>query len=232
MKLAIMQPYFFPYIGYFQLLNAVDKFVFYDDVNYIKGGWINRNRLFLAGAVRYITVPLAGASSFEKISKICVKTGDEWVKSMLSSVSQSYCKAPFYKPVQDLLEGVLGSHNGNIAALAKNSIIAVADYIGISTDFVHSSVIYGNQEKNGVERVLDICRIETADEYWNLPGGRSLYSTDVFEKNGIDLKFVDVSIQPYQQHTTEFQSGLSVLDVLMYNEPSNVLAMLNVGMQS
>lgn len=229
MKLAIMQPYFFPYIGYFQLLNAVDKFVFYDDVNYIKGGWINRNRLFLAGAVRYITVPLAGASSFEKISKICVKTGDEWVKSMLSSVSQSYCKAPFYKPVQDLLEGVLGSHNGNIAALAKNSIIAVADYIGISTDFVHSSAIYGNQEKNGVERVIDICCIEKADEYWNLPGGRSLYSTDGFEKNGIYLKFVDVSIKPYQQNTAEFHPGLSMLDVLMYNEPSTVLTMTNVS---
>lgn len=227
MKLAIMQPYFFPYIGYFQLLNAVDKFVFYDDVNYIKGGWINRNRLFLAGDVRYITVPLAGASSFEKISKICVRTGDEWVKTMLSSVSQSYCKAPFYKPVQGLLDGVLASHNGTIASLAKNSIIAVANYVGIQANFVHSSAIYGNQEIKGAERVLDICRIEEADEYWNLPGGRKLYSADIFKKNGIDLKFVDVSVDPYQQNSTDFLPGLSIIDVLMYNESSSVLAMLN-----
>ena len=149
MKLAIMQPYFFPYIGYFQLINAVDKFVFYDDVNYIKGGWINRNRLFLADAVRYITVPLAGASSFEKINKTHVKTGDEWVKAMLSSVAQYYGKAPFYKPVHGLLESVLTSPNANLATLARHSITAIADYLGMATEFVQSSTVYGNQEKRG-----------------------------------------------------------------------------------
>ena len=231
MKLAIMQPYFFPYIGYFQLLNAVDKFVFYDDVNYIKGGWINRNRLFLAGAIRYITVPLVGASSFEKINNTHVKKDDEWVKSMLSSVAQSYYKAPFYKPVQGLLEKVLTSHNGNLSTLARHSITAIADYLEMPISFVQSSAIYENQEKKGIERVLDICRIEKADEYWNLPGGRCLYSVDIFNKNGVDLKFLDVSIKSYQQSTTEFHPALSMLDVLMCNEPSQILAMLNVSAQ-
>lgn len=227
-----MQPYFFPYIGYFQLINAVDKFVFYDDVNYIKGGWINRNRLFLADAVRYITIPLAGASSFEKINKTCVKPGEEWTKAMLSSVSQSYCRAPFYKPVQALLERVLASNNGDLAALARNSITATADYLEIETDFVQSSKIYENQEMKGVERVIDICRAENSNEYWNLPGGQSLYDADAFQKHGIYLNFVDVSIKPYQQKTSEFHPGLSILDVLMYNESSTVLAMLNAGVQS
>lgn len=231
MKLAIMQPYFFPYIGYFQLINAVDKFVFYDDVNYIKGGWINRNRLFLAGAVRYITVPLAGASSFEKINKTNVKSGHEWVKNMLSSVDQSYDKAPFYKHVRDLLEKVIVDQNYNLADMARHSITASAEYLGMHADFVASSSVYENQDKKSTERVLDICRIEKANQYWNLPGGRSLYSAELFLQKGVDLKFVEVSIQPYQQNNNEFLPGLSIIDVLMYNEPSNVLKMLNTAEQ-
>ena len=224
-----MQPYFFPYIGYFQLLYAVDKFVFYDDVNFIKSGWINRNRLFLDGSVRYITVPLAGASSFELINMTRVRPNDEWMTTMLSSVAQNYAKAPFYKCVSELLESVLTSHNGNLATLARHSITVTSNYLGMSTEFVPSSTIYLNQRKKGVERVLDICRIEKAHEYWNLPGGRSLYSAELFAQNGIDLKFMDASIQPYQQSTPEFQAGLSILDVLMYNDPSHVLAMLNLN---
>lgn len=229
MKLAIMQPYFFPYIGYFQLINAVDKFVFYDDVNYIKGGWINRNKLFLAGAVRYITVPLVGASPFEKINSTRVKIEEAWINSMLSSVAQSYCKAPFYKPVSRILETVLASNNGCLADIARNSIITTADYLKLSTEFVSTSSVYGNNHLKGFERVVDICRIEKADEYWNLPGGRSLYSDVYFKENSIDLKFVDVQITLYQQNSTEFNPGLSILDVLMYNEPSKISATLGFG---
>ncbi len=229
MKLAIMQPYFFPYIGYYKLIRAVDKFVFYDDVNFIKSGWINRNRLFLAGAVRYFTVPLTDASSFEKINKTRVKPIDEWSKTMLTSVAQYYAKAPFYKPVRDILENVLKNDKDNIADLARHSVTATANYLGLSTEFVPSSTIYRNQDKKSVERVLDICRLEKAQEYWNLPGGRNLYSTEHFSQNGIALKFVDGSISPYQQSSAEFHPGLSILDVLMYNEPANVLAMLDTN---
>lgn len=229
MKLAIMQPYFFPYIGYFQLINSVDKFVFYDDVNYIKGGWINRNKLFLAGAVRYITIPLVDASSFRKINKTCVKKDGEWVKKMLSSIDQSYSKAPFYNPVRNLIENVLSDDSENLSVLTKNSVKASADYIGMDIDFIETSEIYGNQEKTGSERVIDICLIEKASEYWNLPGGVRLYGSESFEQHKINLKFVDVSIETYQQDSNEFHSGLSIVDVLMYNQPSRVLQMLNVG---
>jgi hypothetical protein len=221
-----MQPYFFPYIGYFLLIDAVDKFVFYDDVNFIKSGWINRNRLFLAGAVKYVSVPLSGASSFEKINKTRIQSGDEWVKRLLSSISQYYAKAPFYKPVYDLAQGVLQNHDGYISTVARNSVIATAQYLGLKKDFVFSSAIYANQQKKSVERVLDICRIEHATEYWNLPGGRNLYHLDEFSKEDIELKFVDVSMKPYYQHTPEFQPGLSILDVLMFNDPAIVRKML------
>lgn len=227
-----MQPYFFPYIGYFQLMHAVDKFVFYDDVNFIKSGWINRNRLYLAGSVRYITVPLDGASSFKKICDTRVKPTDEWAAKMLSTVAQYYSKAPFYNSVRDLLERVLTSHGGSLARLAKHSVTTTAEYLGLSTTFVLSSTIYGNQDKKSTERVLDICRIEKANEYWNLPGGQSLYNADLFAQHGIDLNFVNVIINSYKQGTPEFNPGLSIIDVLMYNDPAQVVAMLSTNLHS
>lgn len=226
MKLAIMQPYFFPYIGYFQLISAVDKFVFYDDVNYIKNGWVNRNRLFLVGATRYITVPLNSASAFKKINETFIKVESDWHKKILSSIDQSYKKAAFYKPVRELIESVFLRSGDNLAELAKLSVTACSKYIGLDADFVSSSTIYSNHEKTSSDRVIDICRIEKADEYWNLPGGRSLYDANDFKNNGIDLRFLDVTIHPYRQFTDDFIPGLSIIDVLMHNESGKVSRML------
>ena len=227
MKLAIMQPYFFPYIGYFQLVNAVDKFVFYDDVNYIKRGWINRNRLFLSGAVRYITVPLIAASSFEKINRTRVRSEDDWPEQILSVIHQSYAKAPHYRAVANLVEKVLNSHDGYISTLAKNSIIAVTNYLEINKDFCASSSVYENQELRSIDRVLDICRREKTSQYWNLPGGKDLYQSETFKNENIELKFIDTVITSYQQMVSEFQPGLSILDVLMFNDREAVKEMIS-----
>ena len=228
MKLAIMQPYFFPYIGYFQLVNAVDKFVFYDDVNYIKSGWINRNRLYLSGAIRYITVPLAAASSFEKINRTHLRSGKEWSAQMLSVIQQSYGKAPHYRAVAGLVEEVLNSHDGYISTLARNSIIAVTNYLGIQKDYCPSSTIYENQELRSANRVLDICKKENACQYFNLPSGKNLYNAEFFQKEGVELQFVDVALTPYQQLVYEFQPGLSILDVLMFNDKEAVRKMISI----
>lgn len=225
-----MQPYFFPYLGYFQLLNSADKFVFYDDVNFIKGGWVNRNRLFLAGEIRYITVPLSHASPFAKINKTRLQGGDRWATDMLSTICQSYGKAPFYKSVYELIESVLRGHDGYLSTVARNSITSTAEYLGLERNFVLSSDIYGNQDKGGIERVLDICELEEASEYLNLPGGQDLYDPDRFARKGIHLKFVDVSIKPYRQFSQEFSPMLSILDVLMFNDPGTVKDMLSVDL--
>ena len=229
MKLAVMQPYFFPYIGYFQLVNAVEKFVFYDDVNYIKSGWINRNRLYLSGAIRYITVPLTAASSFEKINLTHMRSGNDWSAQMLSVIHQSYAKASHYRSVANLVEEVLNSHDGHISTLAKNSIIAVINYLEINKNFGESSTVYENQNLRSVERVLDICKKEKSSQYWNLPGGKDLYGPEVFKNEGIELKFIDVVITPYQQIVPEFQPGLSILDVLMFNDREAVREMISMG---
>ena len=217
MKLAIMQPYFFPYIGYYQLIAAVDKFVLYDDVNFIKNGWINRNRLILAGEVRYITIPLSGASSFLKINEIDVQVGDGWRRKLAENLRHSYSKAPYFTEVNALFQEVLFSNENRIGEIAKESLTSVCKYLGIETEFVHSSTMYGNSSLGGKERVLDICARENAHEYHNLPGGRELYHEEEFVRRGVELDFIQPHMEPYSQFSEKFQPGLSIVDVLMFN---------------
>lgn len=226
MKLAIMQPYLFPYIGYFQLVAAVDKFVFYDDVNFIKNGWINRNRLLLADEVRYITVPLHGASPFLKINEVAMQGNGPWQTKMLESLRHSYRKAPHFDQINKLFSEVIFSKWLNIAEMARHSVLLIARYLQLDTDFVMSSAVYGNAHLHGAERVIDICLKEQASRYYNLPGGRHLYDETVFAGHGIDLCFLETAIVPYRQGTPVFQPGLSMLDVLMFNDVASVQAML------
>ncbi len=229
MKLAIMQPYFFPYVGYFSLLQAADKFVFYDDVNFIKGGWINRNRLLLGGKVGYFTVPLDNASSFSKINSIAIKSDLPWKTRILAQISGSYSHAPYYESVIALVKKVLDTQDGRISTLARSSILAVVEYLALDRRYAMSSEIYKNQEKKGAARVIDICRQESAATYVNLPGGRDLYSTEEFSEAGLELEFLDVRLDSYPQSTDVFHPGLSIIDVLMFNPPAKVLSMLSAG---
>jgi hypothetical protein len=226
MRLAIMQPYFFPYLGYFQLLARVDRFVFYDDVNFIKNGWINRNRLLLCGEVRYITVPLAGASPFVSISQVCMQPVAHWRRKMLESIRQSYAKAPCFEPVFQLVSDVLAGESERIGELAKRSVSAVASYLGLTTAFVWTSAAYANHTLHGSERVLDICAREDARQYWNLPGGRGLYDAASFAAHGVELHFQVPHLPEYSQGGGKFQRGLSIIDVLMWNDVPAVVAML------
>lgn len=229
MRLAIMQPYLFPYIGYFQLVASVDRFVFYDDVNFIKNGWINRNRLYLSGAVRYFTIPLSGASPFLKINQVAVQPGELWKKKMLESVRHAYSKAPYFKAANELLETTLNSGALSIAAIARASVRAVCAHAGLDTEFVESSTMYGNAQLSGPERVLDICKLENASAYFNPPGGRELYSKEAFAAAGIDLHFVQPCLREYRQLAAGFQPGLSVLDALMFNDARAMRELIQAG---
>lgn len=221
-----MQPYLFPYIGYFQLVAAVDKFVFYDDVNFIKNGWINRNRLLISGDVRYLTIPLSGASPFLKINQIQIMANGAWRKKMSAAVRQSYAKAPHFDVIYNLFSEIVFSDELSISELAKQSVIAISKYLGLPTQFIMSSSIYGNSNLNGESRVLDICRREIACQYYNLPGGKELYQEDLFKLNGIELQFIDPRLTAYRQLSEQFYPGLSMIDVLMHNDRDTVCAMV------
>lgn len=218
MNLAIMQPYLFPYTGYFNLVARVDKFVFYDDVNFIKNGWINRNRLFLSGDVRYFTVPLSGGSSNLKITEVKCQSKTAWSRKMLESIKQSYGRAPYFASTFDLIKEVLDTDSECIAVLAKRSIQMTAERLGYSTSFEQTSRIYNNAALSGMERVVDICIKEGAQTYVNLPGGKHLYDSKIFKENSIDLVFSRPTFMAYQQFDRDFQPGLSILDVMMFND--------------
>ena len=217
MKLTIMQPYFFPYLGYFQLIFASDKFVFYDDVNYIKGGWINRNRILLDGEARFFTVPLRGASSFVPINRVGVNEQNaKWRGNMLDTLRMAYWRAPYRDSGVGLMEGVLASRCDSIADLALASVRTVLDYLSLVRDLVRSSQAYDNQLLKAQDRVLDICRKESADVYINAIGGAKLYQADRFVLQGCELRFLRSQLPEYSQGTDHFVPGLSILDAVMH----------------
>lgn len=230
MKLAIMQPYLFPYIGYFQLFKAADRFVIYDDVNFIKGGWINRNNLLINKNKTLFTVPLEGASPFNSIkdTKINAKLYPAWKIKFLRSVEQSYKKAPFYNLVYPMISEVFENvDNQSISQLATRSIESVAKYLKLTTDIVSSSSMYENKELSGQDRVIDICLKEGARQYINVIGGVALYSKEDFSNHIIDLHFIQTLPLEYDQFGGQFVPSLSIIDVLMFNDAASVVTLLD-----
>lgn len=224
MKLAIMQPYLFPYIGYYQLINAVDKFVVYDDVNFIKQGWINRNYVLVNGKPYLYTVPLENQSSFCKINETVInqKFYPIWRKKFLKTIEQNYNKAPFFNEVFPMIKSVFDINTNNLSVLAVYSLNIVSNYLGITTVFEESSAIYQNQNLTSQNRVLDICKKENASVYINPIGGLELYSEKYFSENNIKLNFIKSPTINYNQFNTEFVPNLSIIDVLMFNDVSTI----------
>lgn len=226
-----MQPYFFPYIGYFQLIAAVDKFIVYDDVNYIKGGWINRNRILLDHKESLFTIPLNNSSSFSKINTIEInqKLYLLWKKKFLKTLMQSYKKAPNFEKVFQLVEKILIINNETItiSELSVKAIKEVVLYLNIKTVIIETSTIYNNSNLKSQDRVLDICRQVGCSHYINPVGGSVLYDKEVFKFKGIQLNFIKSSEIVYQQFNEEFVPWLSIIDVLMFNSVDEVRCILN-----
>jgi hypothetical protein len=224
--IAIMQPYFLPYIGYFQLLAAVDKFVVFDDVNFINRGWINRNRLLLNGAAHMFTVPLRGASQNKLICEIELDDEQGWRKKMLRTIQQAYGKAPYYAKVSVLLEGLINYPSIRLDEFLLNSLREVVRYLSLEVDIVSTSRIYKNANLKGQERIFDICRQELADIYINPIGGMELYDRASFSQQELSLYFLRSRPVSYSQGKSGLVAGLSIMDVLMFNEPAAVRRLL------
>jgi hypothetical protein len=224
MRLGIMQPYLFPYLGYFQLLGSVDKFVVYDDVAFIKQGWINRNRILANGREYRFTVPLRKVSSFKRINEIEVdpRSFAKWLTPFLMTVEQNYRRALYFEPVFELLKGVFAGFEGSIAGLTLRSIMATVKYLELRTPIVGSSGEYGNDQLAGAQRIIDVCKREGADEYVNPIGGCSLYAREEFSAHGIALRFIRSRPVMYPQFGARFTPDLSIIDVMMFNSPGQI----------
>jgi hypothetical protein len=219
MKLAIMQPYLFPYIGYFQLIKAADTFLVYDDVNFIKQGWINRNRILMNGAPMFFTLGLKGASSFKKIC--ATEVGDNRDK-LVKTIDQAYKKAPFFDSVFPLVKDVFSQNEKNLSRFVVYSILSIVRYLGIETQIEIASEKGLFPEIGNWKRVLAICGAYKATEYINASGGKELYSKEIFAERGIDLHFLKTEKIEYQQFAPTFVPNLSIIDVLMHNPPETV----------
>jgi hypothetical protein len=229
MKLAIMQPYLFPYLGYFQLIHAVDKFVFYDDVSWIKGGWINRNRYLHAGEARFFTVRTEGASSFVPINAVGIDSRNPaWRKKLTETLRIAYKTAPFVEDGMRLFREVIEAPVRGVGEMARLSVRRTLDYLGVSRELVDSSAVYGNAQLRGAQRVVDICRRERADTYVNAPGGRDLYRSEDFAEHGCRLMFLAPHLPEYDQGGVAFVPGLSILDLVMRCPPERAADMLGL----
>lgn len=227
MRTAIMQPYLFPYIGYFQLISAVDTFIVYDNIQFSKKGWINRNRILVNGSDAYITLPLKKDSDYLDI--VDRQLSDDWPaerKKMLNRIAESYRKAPQYSSVFPLIERILLFEEKNLFHFIFNSLRHICDYLEIRTPFIVSSTISINHSLKAEQKVMALCKAAGAGVYINPIGGVELYNKQEFEKEGIELKFLKADNVPYAQLKNEFVPFLSIIDVMMFNDKAGVSSLL------
>lgn len=223
-----MQPYLFPYIGYFQLLHAVDVFVFYDDVNFINKGWINRNKLMINGQEQLFTIPLKGASQNKRVCDILVLKDKKWEAQLFKTLEQNYSKAPYYNEVSSLVKSVFITPYRTIADLAIESVKQISNYLDIPTQFELSSMKYS--ETHGLDkadRLIAIAQQNGCERYINPSGGRELYKKPYFSEQGIELFFIENELVPYTQFKQPSLVGLSIIDVLMFNNIDEVNNLLS-----
>jgi hypothetical protein len=211
MRVGIMQPYFLPYIGYYQLLNYCDTFVVYDDIEYTKKGWINRNRFQLNGEVRTFSLNLKSASDYLAIRERSLADNFDRSK-LLRLVEAAYRKAPCFDELVDFLRPVVLFESNNLFSYLENSIQQACLHLGITTKIVRSSELEIDAGIRGQERVLEICDALSAKQYVNPIGGLDLYDRQSFIDRGIDLKFIKSRLTPYPQGNFEFMPALSVVD--------------------
>lgn len=222
MKVGIMQPYFLPYIGYWQLLNAVDKYVIYDDVNYIKRGWINRNRILVGKEAKFITIKVKAASQNKLINELDIALEAKDRMILLRTIEENYKKAPFFKEVFLVIEEIINYQEDNLAKFIEFSLRKICGYLNITTELILSSELKKDTSLRAEDKILEICKELNATEYYNAIGGQELYSVENFKKEGIELKFLETEKIEYEQFDNEFIPYLSILDLMMFNSVEKI----------
>lgn len=221
-----MQPYLFPYIGYFQLMAVADIFVVHDDVQYIKGGWINRNRILSRGKPHWVTLPVAAGAHQLNINQRGYASGAEGPRQFLRCLEAAYRTASNFAEVFDLVRRLLLHENRNVAAFNTHALQAVAKSVGITTPLVLSSEMTKDDSLNGEARVIAICEALGAKRYVNPIGGTALYRQARFAEHGLELCFLQPEPRAYRQFGSVSVPGLSIIDVLMFNDAATVNEML------
>ena len=222
MRVAIMQPYFLPYIGYFQLIAAVDKFVVYDNIKYTKKGWINRNRILQNGKDVVFTLPLkAGSDALNIVDREL--SADFSRGKLLNQITGAYRRAPYFRQTIGMVEEVVMYGNANLFEFLKHSIVLTCRHLNLGTEIQCSSTIPIDHGLKSQEKVLAICEAVGATTYINTIGGTGLYSREVFQSRNMQLKFIEAQPLNYAQFEHDFVPWLSIVDVMMFNSQQAVI---------
>lgn len=223
MTIGSNQPYLFPYMGYWQLINISETYVISDSMQYIKKGYINRNDIFIDGKRHMFTLEVLGAHSDKLINEIEVGNNS---KKILKSIFHTYKKAPYFHEIYPLIEKILLNDEKNLAKFVGYSIEKIARFLEMDTKFIYLSDLQGETSLRGQERTIDICKRVNADHYVNAIGGQELYDKNSFSKSGITLNFLSPQTIEYKQFNNEFVPNLSIIDIMMFNSKEEIKEML------
>ncbi len=221
MRVGIMQPYFLPYIGYFQLINLCDKFVIYDDIQFTKRGWINRNRILADGEPRMFSLPIRKGSDYLDVRERWIS--DEFKPNkMLNLLRESYRRAPCWSIHEEQIGEILRFPDLNLFNFLANSLVEICRCLKVETRLVISSTLDLDPSLRGAERVIATCQAVGATEYVNPIGGIDLYSKALFAQHGLELSFLEAKLSPYSQGDLPFVEGLSIVDAMAFVEPEEL----------
>jgi hypothetical protein len=228
MKIAIMQPYFCAYIGYYQLINSVDKFVICNNMQYTKRGWFNRNRILDNGNIKVFTIPL---KKYKRDTNVNLRfLADNSIREriiILKQIQNFYQKAPFYSQNYPFIESLFLQKNENLFNFIYDSVIKMCSILNIKTQIILSSSLDINHELKSQDRIVEMCKYLKTDIYINPIGGKELYNKEVFKEEGIELRYIKSKKIEYAQFDHAFVPWLSIIDVLMFNEIEKVKSYLN-----
>ena len=216
MRLAIMQPYFFPYIGYYQLIAAVDQFIVYDNIKYTKKGWINRNRMLKNGKDEMFSLPLKSDSDYLDICERELATDFNRDK-LLNQIKSAYRRAPYFAQTFPVVEQIVRYEDANLFRFLHHSIVKTCEHLEIKTEIKISSSLAIDHGLKNQDKVLSLCEAVGASTYVNAIGGKELYSKETFREKGLELKFIQSKPFEYPQFDNEFVPWLSIIDVMMFN---------------
>jgi hypothetical protein len=223
-RIGIMQPYFLPYIGYWQLINAVDEWILYDDVQFMKRSFMYRNKILLSGKPHSFSVSIGGQSTTKRINEVVIVND---FRKFQKTIMHAYHKAPNFEAVCNLLSLILDFPDRNFAKFSENSIRKITEYLAINTEIIVSSTIKKDQGLSKEQKLITLCKDRCASHYINAIGGIDLYSKDNFHKEGIKLSFLKTNNISYRQFNNEFVPNLSIIDVMMFNSVGVIKRMLN-----
>lgn len=224
---SLMQPYLFPYLGYFQLIAASSLFILGDSLQYTRRGWINRNRLLVGGQPWQFSVPLEQGARSQAINQRLLSEQMRLTSQrLLHTIRHSYHRAPCYPQVFPLVEEILENPERNLAHFTEHSIRRICNYLEIDTPIARISDMGLAGDIDREQRLIHVVKRSGGNVYLNPEGGRHLYSPDVFHSHGVELRFLRMDEFSYRQFDDDFVPSLSIIDVLMFNQPDEMRRLL------